>query len=247
MNARWKQVAVVVVAAGLVGIGVAGSASATDPSGDGRHPTATSVAVPAQPGAVVGEHTYRDAVTSSPSVKADAVSTASMTCDGCRATSVAEQIVYARRAHALVADNVATAWSASCTGCSGWALSLQVVVARSAGAVTAANRSFAADVTCVQCTTSAVAVQIVVVASGARRLSAAARAEVDQLRDQLVAQLDGTPTATIGHSRSLAVPNGPGTPTPSDPLTTTASRIQSVVSADLGAVSARHDVQVSVR
>jgi hypothetical protein len=153
---------------------------------------------------------------------------------------------HARRASALVADNVATAWSASCTGCAGWALSLQVVVARSADAVTAANRALAADVTCVQCATSPLAVQIVVVAPGARRLSAVARAEVDQLRDQLVAQLQGAPPPAAGRTRSLAVPNGPSTPAPSDPLATAATGIQSLVSADLGATSARHDVMVSV-
>lgn len=245
---RWRRGVIALAAMCLLSVGIVGSASANNSPPRRVHLTATAVAAPVLPNTSANEQSLRDQDTASATVKLDAVATSSITCDGCTATSVTAQLVYVRHARALTADNVATAWSASCSGCRGWALSLQVVIARAGKTVTAANRSLAANVTCVGCSTSAIAVQIIVVAPNARRLSWAARAQLDALRDELIAQLRATPpTAGAARSRALAVPNGTSTPAPSDPVSQAVVRAQTTISQDLGATSARHDVQVSVR
>lgn len=96
--------------------------------------------------------------------RADAVATASTTCQGCRARAVAVQVVRARWAWRVRADNVATSW-ASCRECSSEVVSVQLVLTPRRAALSVNNRAFAATAGCDGCTTSAVAYQLVVQAS----------------------------------------------------------------------------------
>jgi hypothetical protein len=247
MSRRWLRAAIALAATCSTSVVIVGAASASDWPPRRAHLEATALAIPGQPGAVIQEQTIRDDETRAGNLKIDGVATSSLTCDGCSAQSVTQQVIYSRGARSLTADNVATAWATTCTGCSGWALSLQVVVARTGDAVAANNRSFSANVTCVQCSTSSLAVQIVIVSPTARRLSRAAHAQLDQLRQQLISQLTTTPPPPAAASRAATPNAAPAPAAGTGNLTATAVKIQSVLSTDLHATSARHDVKVSVK
>ncbi|MGZ8736704.1 MAG: hypothetical protein ACXWXO_01650 [Nocardioides sp.] len=93
--------------------------------------------------------------------RADAVATASATCDGCHGAAVAVQVAWVVWGWRLRADNVATAW-ASCTDCAGDAVSVQLVLLRGPAALTVNNRALAVTTGCAGCTANAAAYQIVV-------------------------------------------------------------------------------------
>jgi hypothetical protein len=95
--------------------------------------------------------------------RADAVSTASATCDGCHARAVTVQVIRADRGWrwSADADNVATAWAA-CHDCTAAAVAVQVVLVGRAGRVDVDNRALAVTAGCTRCSVDAVAYQLVV-------------------------------------------------------------------------------------
>lgn len=101
--------------------------------------------------------------------QADAVSTASATCDGCHARTVTVQVVLADRGWrwSADADNVATAW-ATCRDCAAQAVAVQLVLVRRASLLEVNNRALAVTAGCTRCTVDAVAYQLVVQAGATR-------------------------------------------------------------------------------
>ncbi len=243
---RSVRIAAVLGLAVAVGFGVSAAASADQ--ADPHHFAATAVAIPATPGAQAQADTTRFDRAETRTGKVDGVATTSLTCDGCTGKAQTLQVVYLTRNGTFTADNVAAAWASGCTGCAGWSLSLQVVLARATHQVTAANRALALNASCVNCSTAAAAIQIVVVAPSGRRLSPKAIASVYALRQQLVAELSASPAPAQaqaqapGQARAQATPAAPST---TARVTATTNQIQSVLSADLQATSASHDVKVT--
>jgi hypothetical protein len=203
---------------------------------------AASAAIPAQPGDTSDDLSSHVVRMAGRSVRASAVATSSATCDGCTGNAVTVQVIYARKVSTLAIDNVAAAW-ASCSACQGSALSLQVVIARKVGIVRANNRSLAVNANCMGCRTAAAAVQIVAISPSNRELSQAALGQINALRDQLLAQLKAQVTPT-GRKAFMFGRAAPVTPAAQTALTATTKRIQSIVTADLGATSASQDVKV---
>ena len=121
-------------------------------------------------------------------VQADAVASATATCDSCTGTAAAVQVVYVSKAKKGTADNVATAWS-SCSNCRATSVSVQVVVVRPGTTITARNRALAVNAACSGCTTAAIAVQFVVVTSKHRTFSRDGRQQLEALARELQAQL----------------------------------------------------------
>jgi hypothetical protein len=204
-----------------------------------------SSAIPGAPGATAQDESIRYRQVNARTVRADSVATATSSCDGCTASTVTLQFIYARNARTLTANNVAVAWS-SCTNCSATALSVQVVIAHRAGTVAAGNRSLSLNVVCAGCNSSAAAIQIIIVTPSHRDPSQAALARSEDLRAQLLAELHALP---LSRARSAvpATPNGRATPTtaPVPPsMVTTTEQIQTILALDLGATSARHDIQL---
>ncbi len=239
-----RQISGIVLAAVAAVVTVSGSSVAGADDGPSRSDVETaSVAIPGTPGANAQDESTRYRRANSRAVRADSVATATSDCDGCSASAVTLQIVYAHNARTLTADNVATAWS-TCTNCSATALSVQVVISRQAGTITAANRSLALNAVCVGCETTAAAIQIVIVSPHPREPSRSALARSEALRDQLQAQLH---PASRAHLAQPTTPTGRAAPTttPVPPaMTTTTEQIQSILAADLRATSARHDIQL---
>ncbi|TWD72541.1 hypothetical protein FB561_7533 [Kribbella amoyensis] len=126
-------------------------------------------------------------------VQADAVATASATCDGCKGKATAVQVIYVNKARKGTADNTANAWS-SCSGCGATSVSIQVIVTRPGVKLSAQNRALAVNAGCQGCSSAAVAVQLVVVTSKHRAFSRHARDELAALAKQLEAQLGATRT-----------------------------------------------------
>ena len=238
-----RRKAGIALAAAAVVVTLSASTVAGADDGPSRSDLETaSVAIPGTPGANAQDEStlYRRA--NSHAVRADSVATATSDCDGCSASAITLQIVYAHNARALTADNVATAWS-TCTNCRATALSVQVVIGRQAGMITAANRSLALNAACVGCETTAAAIQIILVSPSLREPSGSALARSEALRDELEAQLHLAPRA---RSARPATPTGRAAPTAPVPpaISATTEQIQSILSADLGAISARHDIQL---
>jgi hypothetical protein len=251
MNRRRALLRGVAICASLVGLVAATSGAASADSGRyGGNLEAASAAIPAQAGDVATDSSNQVQRPWGGSIRGSAVATSSATCDGCQATAVTMQVIYTRHVHAMTVDNVAAAWS-SCTACSGSALSLQVVIARKAGLVRANNRSLALNVACVQCSTAAAAVQIVVIAPSMRELSQQALNDIAALRDELAAEL-ATQLAPVAQAPAVqATPRGQAlakpsavTPNAQQALTTATTELQSVITKDLGASSATHDLQL---
>jgi hypothetical protein len=128
-------------------------------------------------------------------VQADAVASASATCDGCRGTAAAVQVIYVNKAKKPTADNLANAWS-SCSNCRSTAVSVQVIVVRPDTTLTVRNRAFAVNAACSGCTSAAVAVQLVVVTSKHRTLSRHGRQQLETLANELQNQLSTRTKAT---------------------------------------------------
>jgi len=120
--------------------------------------------------------------------QADAVASATATCDSCTGTAAAVQVIYVSKAKKGTADNVATAWS-SCSNCRATSVSVQVVVVRPGTTITARNRALAVNAACSGCTTAAIAVQFVVVTSKHRAFSRQGRQQLEALAHDLEAQL----------------------------------------------------------
>jgi hypothetical protein len=233
---------------------LAGTTASSADTGASGGTDAVAVAIPVQPGDARQATSDRVVDPWGRAIRATAVATTSVTCDGCTGMAVTTQVLYAGRVTSIRPDNVAAAWS-QCTGCSGYALSLQVVIARSVRSVTAGNRSLAVNAACLRCHTAAAAVQIIVVTPLVRELSDSALQQIAALRDALVeqlqAQLNAAPatqtgagtagsTAAQGSARALsrgagAVPAG---------LQAGATRIQQIVAGDLHATPAGTDVVV---
>jgi hypothetical protein len=139
-------------------------------------------------------------------VQADAVASSSATCDGCRGTAVAVQVVYVNKAKKGTADNLANAWS-SCSDCRTTSVSVQVVVVRPGTTLTVRNRAFAVNAACSGCTASAVAVQFVVVTSKHHAFSRNGRQQLEalasQLQDQLSTQRKANTLAATKNSSQL--------------------------------------------
>lgn len=240
---RIAGIALAAVAA-VVTISSSGAADAFD--GPARADIeSASAAIPVKPGATAQDESTRYRRVNARNVRADSVATATSNCDGCSASSATLQIVYARYARTLAADNVATAWS-TCKNCSSSAVSLQVVVVRPGGTITAANRSTAFNVACVGCKTNAAAIQIVIVAPSRHDPSQSALVRCQGLRDELLAELHAQPQSRA-RSAVPASPGGPAAPTtaPVPPaMVSTTAQIQSILASDLGATSARNDIQL---
>lgn len=139
-------------------------------------------------------------------VQADAVASSSATCDGCRGTAVAVQVIYVNKAKKGTADNLANAWS-SCSDCRSTSVSVQVVVVRPSTTLTVRNRAFAVNAACSGCTASAVAVQFVVVTSKHHAFSRKGRQQLEalasQLQDQLATQRKANSLAATKNSSQL--------------------------------------------
>jgi hypothetical protein len=120
--------------------------------------------------------------------QADAVASASATCDSCSGTAAAVQVIYVNKAKKGTADNLATAWS-SCSNCRATSVSVQVVVVRPGTTLTTRNRAFAVNASCTGCTTAAVAVQFIVVTGKHRTFSRQGRQQLEALARELEAQL----------------------------------------------------------
>jgi hypothetical protein len=123
--------------------------------------------------------------------RADAVATASATCDSCTGTATAVQVIYFGKARRGTADNMATAWS-SCRGCRATSVSLQVLVARPGTDLTIRNRALAVNASCAGCSSAAVAVQLVVVTKKHEAFSRRGREQLAALASQLEAELRAT-------------------------------------------------------
>lgn len=222
------------------------SSSAAGADGPARTDVeSASSAIPGAPGATAQDESIRYRQVNARTVRADSVATATSSCDGCTASTVTLQFIYARNARTLTANNVAVAWS-SCTNCSATALSVQVVIAHRAGTVTAGNRSLSLNVVCAGCNSSAAAIQIIIVTPSHRDPSQAALARSEDLRAQLLAELHALPQSRA-RSAVPATPNGPTAPTtaPVPPsMVNTTEQIQTILARDLGATSARHDIQL---
>jgi hypothetical protein len=121
-------------------------------------------------------------------VQADAVASASATCDSCSGKAAAVQVVYVNKAKKGTADNVATAWS-SCSNCRATSVSVQIVVTRPGTTISTRNRALAVNASCSGCSTAAVAVQFVVVTSKHRSFSRQGRQQLEALARELEAQL----------------------------------------------------------
>jgi hypothetical protein len=206
-----------------------------------------SSAIPVAPGTTAQDESIRYRRVNAHTVRADSAATATSSCDGCTASTVTLQFIYARGSRTLTANNVAVAWS-SCTNCSATALSVQVVIAHQAGKITAGNRSLSLNVACAGCNSNAAAIQIVIVTASHREPSQAALARSEDLRAQLLAELHALP---LSHARTAvpATPNGRAAPTPAPvpappSMVNTTEQIQSILARDLGATSARHDIQL---
>jgi hypothetical protein len=237
-HTRLIRVAAAGTIATVAALVVAGSTSADPPL---RHDfTAAAVAIPVAPGTNADDNAIRFETAHGHNAKIDGVATSALSCNRCSAHALTVQVVYAHRTHALVADNVATAWASQCAGCSGWAVSLQIVVARSANTVTAANRALAFTTVCDQCNVRAAAVQIVVIAASDRELTPAQVESIQTLYNRLAGTL--TPAASPALNRAYATqatPNAAATT-----ITATANQIQATVAASLHATSATHSVVV---
>jgi hypothetical protein len=222
------------VAATLV---VDGSASAQG-WGGAKDIEAASAAIPAQAGDTSKDLSVHVDRPGRRTVRASAVATSSATCNGCRASAVTMQVIYARTIRTLRIDNVAAAWS-SCTGCQSSALSLQVVIARRAGGITAGNRALAVNAACVGCMTASAAVQIVVVSPSNRELTKSDLVGLESLRKQLAAQL--VPPAT---SRAQMFGKASPRAAQQQALTSATTQIQALITNALGGTSGQHNIQV---
>ena len=120
--------------------------------------------------------------------QADAVASASATCDSCTGTATAVQVIYFGKARKGTADNAATAWS-SCRNCGAISVSVQVVVVRPGTKLTSRNRAIAVNAGCAGCSTAAVAVQFVVVTKKHQAFSRDGREQLEALASQLEAEL----------------------------------------------------------
>ena len=120
--------------------------------------------------------------------QADAVASATATCDSCTGTAAAVQVIYVSKAKKATADNLANAWS-SCSNCKATSVSVQVVVVRPGTTLTTRNRALAVNASCSGCTTAAIAVQFVVVTSKHRAFSNKGRQQLEALASELQAQL----------------------------------------------------------
>ena len=120
--------------------------------------------------------------------QADAVASATATCDSCTGTAAAVQVIYVSKAKKATADNLANAWS-SCSDCKATSVSVQVVVVRPGTTLTTRNRALAVNASCSGCTTAAIAVQFVVVTSKHRAFSNKGRQQLEALASELQAQL----------------------------------------------------------
>ena len=127
-------------------------------------------------------------------IKADASATSSATCDSCRGSATALQVISLDNTRQATTDNTATAWS-SCRDCGATSVSLQVVVMRPGTSLTTRNRALAVNTSCERCTTAAVAVQLVVVSKDSRTLSRDGRERLEALAAQVGAQLRNTALA----------------------------------------------------
>jgi hypothetical protein len=196
---------------------------------------AASSALPTAAQPTVNDQTADLLRTGQGGAKATAVSTASSSCDGCRAQATTLQVVYFDGAGANNADNVASAWS-QCSSCSSSAISVQVVVARSSDQLTVNNRSLAVNVLCTDCTTNSIALQYVLLGGSRHDLSAAAKDLVTQLQSTLADRLDAATTSTAADPQARATAD-------TDSI---AEQLQQILVADTGSTSAQRNIDVQI-
>jgi hypothetical protein len=123
--------------------------------------------------------------------QADAVASASATCNSCTGTATAVQVIYFGKARRGTADNMATAWS-SCRNCRTTSVSLQVLVARPGTDLTIRNRALAVNASCTGCSSAAVAVQLVVITKEHEAFSRRGREQLAALASRLETELRAT-------------------------------------------------------
>lgn len=172
-----------------------------------------------------------------PAAKADAMATASASCDGCSGEATTMQVVsFEGGRGTAAADNIASAW-ATCSGCSASAVSVQIVLVPRRGTIEANNRSLAVNASCESCSTAAAALQFVLAGAPKRQLSAAATELVSQARTALAERLE-TASRRIDARRAKA-----------DARTAaeeTARRLEQIVMDDLGGGEIQRSLEVQV-
>ncbi|MEU8224178.1 hypothetical protein [Kribbella sp. NPDC048915] len=184
----------ILVVASLVS-GTAGAATMLT-ARDGRDFDLVASANPGTPGSRDTDRTAMFERARGRTAQADAVASASATCDGCRGTAATVQVIYVNKAKRPTADNLANAWS-TCTNCRATAVSVQVLVVRPGVSVAAQNRAFAVNASCSGCTSAAVAVQLVVVTNKHRTLSRKGRQQLEALANELQNQLTNRTKAKL--------------------------------------------------
>lgn len=197
---RFWRAAVLVLA--FLAVALAGGSAALPASAQGRGPSddnrasvsldVASSAIPTSAQPLVTDAARADTALYPGSGKAVANAVATSNCDGCSGTATTLQVVSAQDGGAAIADNVATAWS-SCSNCSSSSVSVQIVTGSKASAVAVNNRSLALNVACSSCTTSAIALQFVVIGGSQQELSAATKALVRQIEQELGVKLSAGP------------------------------------------------------
>ncbi|TCM37255.1 hypothetical protein [Kribbella sp. VKM Ac-2568] len=163
---------------------------------------------PATPGSSDADRTTMYERARGKRTQADAVASASATCDSCRGTATTVQVIYFGKPRKGTADNTATAWS-SCSNCGAISVSVQVVVVRPGTNLTARNRALAVNASCAGCTTASVAVQFVVVTKKHQAFSSKGRAQLEALANQLEAELQGasrTKAARTSAAKEIGLP-----------------------------------------
>ena len=237
-NGKSRRIAIVSVAAFAVTVGLVSAAGAA--SSRSSNLETASVAIPLAPGSSAVDEAIRARHAVHWSVRANGVATATSNCDGCSASALTMQVVYARYAGKVTANNVATAWSA-CSGCRSIALSFQLIVSRKGTSLTVANRALALNAACVSCHTTSAAIQVVTVSPRVRELSARALARIQSTLESQLASGSAPQASTF--AAPAAGPNAVPETLPSE-LTAKTNQIQSIVASDLGSTSTTHNIQV---
>jgi hypothetical protein len=203
---RHRTVSSVVLAAVLVGVGVSPSSPASEREPWTHDLDLVASANPSAADPVDADVAFADVAAHRRVVKSDVVATGSATCDGCRASSTALQVLYVGDSREARLDNTAVAWSQGCGDCGATSLSVQVVVLRGSSALVPNNRALALNAACTSCRTTSVAFQVVVGSPTERRLS---REALAALKEWVAGQAEALQSTT-------AAPD----PDPTDPTTT---------------------------
>ena len=238
-RSRLAAVCLTLAATVIVPTVTASARSSSDDWAATRSLEAAALAIPSAVNPAAADESKHVTGTIARAVRVAGSSGAPVTCDHCTGRALTLQFVYAYGASEVTADNAASAWASGCRYCAGWAVSLQIVVVRSTAAVTAGNRALAVNASCAFCRSAAAAVQLVVVVPSDRTMTNDGVAQLMSLRDELLRELPAPPLMPGSFS-----PSARAARSATAAITATAVRIQSLVSSELHATAARHDVRV---